>query len=102
VVWWAWLAMLVGVALVGAVAVAVQRPGRARDVTAWLAVVGFYGVLVGMFGDWARAALARGSTGALIGLGFLFALFSIGLLVSLFKTAGAVRARGSRDASATH
>jgi len=102
VVWWVWLALLVGVALVGSIAVAVQRAGRARDVTAWLGAVGFYVVLVGMFGDWARGALASGSTAALIGLGFLFAMFSIGLLVALFKTASALRSGGSGEASATH
>jgi hypothetical protein len=102
VVWWMWLALLVGVALLGSIAVAVQRPGRARDLTAWLGAVGFYVVLVAMFGDWARAALASGAKGPLIGLGFLFAMFSIGLVVALFKTASALRRRGSGDASATH
>lgn len=102
VAWWLWLVLLVSVALVGSVLVAAQRPGRGRDVTAWLGAVGFYVVLVGMFGGWTLAALERGSRGAGVGLGFLAVMFSIGLVVALFKTAGALRRSGPREASATH
>jgi hypothetical protein len=101
-VWWAWLALLVSVALAGSLAVAVQRPGRARDVTAWLATVGFYLVLIGMFGDWLRGALASGSWGGRIGFGFLVTFFSIGVVVALWKTAGALRGRGPGETGATH
>ena len=101
-VWWAWLALLVSVAFACSAAVALQRPGRGRDVTAWLGAVSFYVVLVGMFGSWARDAFADGSRGALVGLGFLAAVFSIGLVVAVFKTAGALRTRAGQDVSATH
>lgn len=101
-IWWAWLVLLVSVALVGAISVAVQKPGRARDVTAWVGAVAFYVVLIGMFGGWTLAALERGSRGAAAGLGLLTALFSIGLSVALARTAGALRRSASGDASATH
>lgn len=103
-VWWLWLSVLLAVALAGSLAVAAQRPGRARDVTAWLGVVGFYAVLVGMFGDWARGALAAGSTAGAVAFGGLTALFSLGLGVALFKTARALRGSrsGGDDAGATH
>ncbi|HSJ95921.1 MAG TPA: hypothetical protein VLC53_02545 [Myxococcota bacterium] len=100
--WWVWLALLVMAALVGATAVAVQRPGRARDVTAWLGAVAFYVVLIAMFGDWARASLASGSRMGTIAFGTLAALFSIGLVIALVKTAGALRGRGPGQESATH
>ncbi|MEB2344176.1 MAG: hypothetical protein OZ948_05500 [Deltaproteobacteria bacterium] len=101
--WWHWLAALIAVALAGSIAVAAQGPGRARDVTAWAGVVGFYTVLAGMFGDWTRGALASGSRAA-IGFGLLAALFAIGWIVALFKTLGAARrsAAGAADAGATH
>jgi hypothetical protein len=102
VVWWAWLVLLVSVALVGSVAVAAQGPGRGRSVTAWLGAVGFYVVLIGMFGGWTLAALDRGSRAGLLGFGFLTAMFSIGLVVALFKTAAALRSGGAGEASATH
>jgi hypothetical protein len=101
-VWWAWLALLVAVALSGAIAVAVQRSGRARGVSAWLGAVAFYAVLVGMFGDFWRAALAEGSTRGKIGFGFLTGFFTIGLLVALVRTAAAARDRAPGDAGATH
>jgi hypothetical protein len=103
VVWWAWLLVLVGVASVGSVAVAAQRPGRARDATAWLGVVGFYVALVGMFGGWARDALAGGSRAGGIALAVLAALFSIGLVVALSRTVSVLRGGGgSGDPGATH
>jgi len=103
VVWWSWLVLLVSAALAGAVAVALQRPGRARDVTAWVGTVGFYVVLVAMFGGWAREALADGARGRWIGLGLLAALFAIGLVVALFKTVAAARRRGGPgESGATH
>lgn len=101
-VWWIWLVLLVSVALAGSLAVALQGPGRGRNVTAWLGAVGFYVVLIGMFGGWALAALDRGSRAGTIGFGFLAAMFSIGLVVALFKTAAALRSSGPGDASATH
>jgi hypothetical protein len=100
--WWTWLVALVSVALVGSIAVAVQRPGRARNVTAWLGAVGFYVPLVGMFGSWARASFEGGSWGGRIGFGFLAAMFSIGLVIAVFKTIGAARSRGPTEAGATH
>lgn len=101
-VWWMWLVLLVAVALVGSLAVAVQRPGRGRNVTAWLGAIGFYVVLIGMFGGWTLAALDRGSRAGLLGFGFLTAMFSIGLVVALYKTAAALRRGGPGEASATH
>lgn len=101
-VWWTWLILLAAVAGAGALAVAAQRPGRGRDVTAWLGAIGFYGVLIGMFGSWTLAALERGSRAGLLGFGLLTAVFSIGLLVALSRTAAALRRSGPGDASATH
>lgn len=100
--WWTWLVALMAVAVVGSVAVAVQKPGRARDVTAWLGAVGFYVPLVGMFGTWTRESLASGSWAGRIGFGFLAVMFSIGLVVALFKTIAATRHHGAGEASATH
>jgi len=102
VAWWMWLASLIGVALLGSLAVAVQRPGRGRTVTSWLGAVAFYVVLVGMFGSWVHGALARGAKGPLVGLGFLLAIFSLGLLVALYKTFAAARGRGPGESGATH
>jgi hypothetical protein len=103
-VWWHWLGALVAMALAGSVAVAAQRPGRARDVSAWLGVVGFYLVLVGMFGSWAIGALEKGQSLRTTAFGLLAALFSIGLVVALFKTGRAARrsGAGAPDAGATH
>lgn len=101
-IWWMWLVLLVAVALAGSLAVAVQRPGRGRNVTAWLGAIGFYAVLIGMFGGWTLAALERGSRAGLVGFGFLTAMFSIGLLVALYKTAVTLRGSGPGDTSATH
>ena len=100
--WWTWLVALVAVAVVGSIAVAVQRPGRGRRVTAWLGAVGFYVPLVAMFGSWARDAFAGGSWGGRIGFGFLATMFSIGLVIALFKTLAALRSDGAQDAGATH
>jgi hypothetical protein len=100
-VWWVWPALLVAVAFVGALAVAPQRPGRARNATAWIATVAFYAVLVGMFWDFTLDAIASGSK-ARYALGFLAALFSIGLPVALFKAGLSFRSGGAGPEGATH
>jgi len=101
--WWTWPLALVTVAAVGTVAVAVQKPGRVRTVTAWLAAVGLYVVLAGMFGTWARESLAGGSWAGRLGFGFLAVMFSIGLVIAVFKTIAAARGRGAGgEAGATH
>jgi hypothetical protein len=93
---------LVAVALLGSIAVALQRPGKARDVSARLAALGFYLVLVGFFGTQALAAHATASTRGLVAFGFLTAFFGIGLALSVVKTVGAIRGRSSDDVSATN
>lgn len=100
-VWWVWPALLVAVAFVGALAVAAQRRGRARNTTAWIATVAFYAVLVAMFWDLTLDAVASGSK-ARFAFGLLAALFSFGLPVALFKTGLSFRSGGAGPESATH
>ena len=99
---WVWMGSLVAIALLGSIAVALQRPGKARDVTARLAAVCFYVVLVGFFCDRTLAARGSDSSRGLFAFGFLTAFFGIGLALSIVKTVGAIRGRSSGDVSATN
>ncbi len=98
---WIGLAAAAGVALVWLVA-SFQREGRPRNIVAWIGATGLYVALLCFFVNLLRGALARGSTGAAIGFGFLVAVFGIGLLLSALRTITALRGRSSADVSATN
>ncbi len=102
-----------GLSLVGYTGVAVvvlawlvvsfTSPSRTRSIIEWVGACGLYLALVSLFTHLALRAQASGSTAALVGFGFLLALFSSGLVVSLVQTALAFRtsSRLTTD-SATH
>ena len=99
---WIWMGSLVAVALLGSIAVSLQRPGKARDVSARVAALCFYVVLVGFFASQTLAAHASASRRGLVAFGFLTVFFGMGLALSLVKTVGAIRGRSSGDVSATN
>jgi hypothetical protein len=102
VTWWAWIAIFAGVALLGSIGVAAQRPGRGRDATAWIGAITFYVVLVSFFATLTRGALAKDSTAGIVGFGFLVTFFSIGLVLAVVKLITFLRGGTARDTSATH
>jgi hypothetical protein len=74
-----------------------------RAVIEWLGACGLYLALVSLFTNLSLLARESGSTVALVGFGFLLALFGSGLIVSLVQTALAIRSPGgSTSVSATH
>jgi hypothetical protein len=78
-------------------------PSNRRAIVEWLGASGLYLALVGLFANLAMMAQEKGSTTAVVGFGFLLALFSSGLIVSLVQTALALRGPSSRaSADATH
>jgi hypothetical protein len=78
-------------------------PTNRRAIVEWLGACGLYLALVGLFSNLAMMAQEKGSKTALVGFGFLLALFSSGLVVSVVQTALALRGPSSRaSADATH
>ena len=83
--------------------VSFSAPGPRRAVVEWLGACGLYLALVALFTNLSLRAQESGSTAALVAFGFLLALFSSGLVVSLVQTLLAVRGPSGRaSADATH
>jgi hypothetical protein len=93
----------VGVVVLAWLVVSFTAPSRARSIIEWVGACALYLALVSLFTNLALRAQASGSTVGLVGFGFLLALFSSGLVVSLVQTLLALRSssRLSTD-SATH
>ncbi len=75
-------------------------PGRVR--AAWLAACCMYVAFCTLFTSLFLRAREAGSTGGMVGFGFLLALFVGGLGLALWKTAGTFTSRGARADHATH
>ena len=83
--------------------VSFTAPSERRTVVEWIGASGLYLALVALFTNLALRAQASGSTAALVGFGFLLALFASGLVVSVVQTLMAVRGPSGRvSADATH
>jgi hypothetical protein len=93
----------VAVVVLAWLVVSFTAPSRMRSIVEWVGACGLYLALVSLFTHLALRAQASGSTAALVGFGFLLALFSSGLVVSLVQTLLAFRtsSRLTTD-SATH
>lgn len=74
--------------------VSFTSPGHRRAIVEWLGACSLYLVLASLFANLSRLAHAEGSTAGLVAFGFLLALFSSGLVVSLVQTLLAVRGPG--------
>lgn len=93
-----------GVALVvlAWLVVSFSAPGRRRVIVEWIGACGLYAALLGLFMSLSHRAQESGSTVALVGFGFLVALFGSGLVVSLVQTLLALRSPGKAASGVTH
>jgi hypothetical protein len=99
------IAGYVGVALVviAWLLVSFTAASPKRAVIEWIGACGLYLALVSLFTNLSLRAQASGSTAALVGFGFLLALFGSGLVVSLVQALLAARGPSGRaSADATH
>ena len=101
-----WIALVgylgVAVVVVGWLVVTFAKPSPRRVVVEWIATCGLYLSLLSLFVSLCLRAQATGSTPALVGFGFLVALFGSGLVVSLVQTLMALRGPSRVTSSATN
>jgi hypothetical protein len=100
-----------GLAIVGYTAVGVMAAvwlflsfgpqGLRRPLVAWLGASALYVALLSLFVNLMLRAREAESTVGLIAFGFLVAFFSVGLVLSVWRTIGQVRG-ASGSGSATH
>jgi len=95
-------AAAVALVVIAWLAASFQGPGRSRTTTAWVGAIGLYVALLSLFAHLLRPSLANDSTAGLVGFGFLATMFSLGLLVAIWKTFAALRGGRAGDAGATH
>lgn len=92
----------VAVLVVGWLVVSFSEPSRKRTVIEWLSATAMYTALLMLFLNLCNRATASGNTFALVAFAFLAALFSGGLLVSLYRTFAATRGDDGTGTSATN
>jgi hypothetical protein len=83
-------------------AVSFMKPGPQRERVEWLAAVAMYVALLSLFSHLVLRAHGNGSWLGRIGFGFLWLVFSGGLLVSLANALRSGRGVGKSQAGATH
>ncbi len=99
----AWIAIgAVGFVALMWLIVSFSSPGRGRSICEWLGATGMFVALSCFFANLFLRSQEAGSLAGLIAFGFLGTIFSIGLLVSLFKLLGAMRGSSSTNLSATN
>lgn len=76
--------------------------GASRSTTAWLGASALYVALLSLFVNLLLRARESDSTLGVIAFGFLVAFFSVGLLLSVWRTIGQARGRGGSESGATH
>jgi hypothetical protein len=92
------------VVVLGWLLVSFLSPNARRRRIEWLAATGLYVVLLGLFSNGLRGAIADDSLLRMFAFGFLTLIFGIGLVISSVRTIGALLGRGGSGggAGATH
>ena len=92
------------VVAIGWLAVSFLGPTAQRRRIEWVAATALYVALLAVFMKLVRNSIASDNEAGMVAFGFLAAMFAAGLLLSLWKTVGALRGRGpaSGKASETH
>jgi protein-S-isoprenylcysteine O-methyltransferase Ste14 len=94
----------VAVVAIGWLAVSFLGPTAQRRKIEWIAASALYVALLTFFVNLVRRSVASDNEAGMVAFGFLTAMFAAGLLLSLWKTVGALRGRAaaSGKASETH
>jgi ABC-type transport system involved in cytochrome c biogenesis permease subunit len=82
--------------------VSFTAPSPRRVIAEWIGACGLYTALLALFLSLSHRAQESGSTPALMGFGFLVALFGSGLVVSLVQTLLALRSPEKAPSGVTH
>jgi hypothetical protein len=97
------IASALGVVVLGWLVVSFLAPGAQRRKIEWIGATGLYVVLLGLFSNGLRGAIADDSWLRMFAFGFLVVIFGLGLVISSVRTIGALLGRGgSAGAGATH
>jgi hypothetical protein len=97
------IATALGVVVLGWLVVSFLRPDAQRRKFEWLAATGLYVVLLGLFSNGLRGAIADDSLVRTFAFGFLVVIFGTGLVISSVRTIGALLGKGgSGGAGAAH
>ena len=90
------------VLIVGWLVVSFSAPSPRRTAIEWVAASAMFAALLSLFVNLVLRASESGNTVALVGFGFLCALFGGGFIVSLYQTFAAVKGGGDSGSSATN
>jgi hypothetical protein len=91
----------VGVLVAGWLFVTFGPQGPRRSLVAWLGATALYVALLSLFLNLVMRARESDSTIGMIAFGFLVAFFSVGLVLSVWKTIGEARGSHGSESSAT-
>jgi hypothetical protein len=92
----------VGILVAGWLFVSFGPQGPRRPLVAWLGASALYVALLSLFLHLVMRARESDSTLGMVAFGFLVAFFSVGLIVSVWRTLGQMRGTDSEGPGATH
>lgn len=91
-----------GLLILGWLVISFSQPTPRRVVIEWLSSAAMYTVLCTIFANLILRAHAGGNTVALVAFGLLGGMFTMGLLVTLFRALAAMGGAGQAGTSATN
>jgi len=95
-------ACALAVLVVGWLVISFTSPSPRREGLEWLSAAALYALLLTLFLELIQRARGQGNEFALVAFGFLAVLFGMGLLVTLYRSAAAMRGSGDSGISATN
>jgi len=95
-------ACALAVLVIGWLIISFTSPSPRREALEWLSAAALYGLLLTLFLELIQRAQEQGNQFALVAFGFLGVLFGMGLLVTLYRSAAALRSSGDSGISATN
>jgi hypothetical protein len=90
------------VLLVGWLVISFTSPSPKRVGIEWLSAAALYALLTTLFVELIQRAREQGNDFALVAFGFLVVLFGMGLIVTMYRAAAAMRGSGDSGTSATN